>query len=61
MTESEHCYRVSPLLSCPGSGGKNFTINLKKRSLVSDREKNKGSIVGTEEERKIKWKWFHVV
>lgn len=35
------CYLVSPLLSCPGSGGKNLTINLKKRSLVSDRDKQK--------------------
>lgn len=35
------CYLVRLLLSCPGSGGKNFTINLKKRSLVSDREKKK--------------------
>lgn len=54
MTENEDGYLVSPLLSCPGSVGKNFTINLKKRSLVSDREKKKGSIVGTEAERKIK-------
>lgn len=34
-------YLVRPLLSCPGSGGKNLTINLKNKSLVSDRGEKK--------------------
>lgn len=36
---SHQCYLVRPLFSWPGSGGKNFTINLKNRSLVSDGER----------------------
>lgn len=32
-------YLVRPLLSWPGSGGKNLTINLKNRSFVSDGNK----------------------
>src|SRR4029434_4987125 len=30
---------VNPLCSCPGSGGKNFTMKRKARSLVSSRSR----------------------
>lgn len=41
ITSMLRLYLVRPLLSCPGSGGKNLTINLKNKSLVSDRGEKK--------------------